>query len=159
MIAAMRRAAHAMLLAAAGFALTAGLGACEPGEPLGWLGWRTIREVPAETALAWFAHREAIFVQPDFPGERLAPLPEAELLDPAAPLPEALAARAAAGAWLLVVSPRPDEALRLAARLSREGFPRVAVVRAEGEALATLRTAVRRDGAAQRPEAGGHRRP
>ncbi len=156
MMAAMVQPGRAVLIAGAAFALCSSV-ACDRGEALAWLGWRTIHEIPVETALGWLEDERAVLLQPRVPGQRFTRLAETELLGPEEPLPDALVARAWAGAWLLVVAPRQDEALRLAARLARAGLPRVGVVRGEADALAELRMASRAPATAQPRQGSGHR--
>ena len=139
----MVRPASAPLLAAAALALAGQLG-CDAPAGLAWLGMRSIREVPASDAAAWLDSDRAVVVQVRHPDERLAPLPGAHPMRPEDPLPDALGKELGSGRWLLVVGSQDDEALRLAARLSRAGLSRVAVVRGDASALAGLRTAVRR---------------
>jgi hypothetical protein len=130
---------------------------CDGDAVLRRIGFRTIREVPVERAVAWLHAGRALLVQRRDPEEDLPPLESAQPLAPDAPIPESLEA---APGWLLVVASEPDEALRLAARLSRTGIPRVGVVTGDLTPLRELRTASRRKGNALQPFDGRrHRRP
>jgi rhodanese-related sulfurtransferase len=103
-------------------------------------------EVEAERALALIAAGDAALVQAAEAGPAPAPLDGASLVDPDAPLPQAVADEART---LLVVARDLAAARRLAARLARAGAPRVAVV--QGGIQAWLAA---RGGGAGAPSAG-----
>jgi len=121
---------------------------CEPATPLSWLGIPSIRELPVERAVDRLNEDAGHVVQLRDPGERLGRIPDARLLGRDEDIPPGLAEEPG---WLLVVASRPDEAMRLAARLARAGHPRVAVVTGDVGALRDLRTASRQEAATLQP--------
>jgi hypothetical protein len=131
-----RRPGVALLLFAA-----LGTAACDGSTALARLGHRSLREIEAERARAWVEEGRAVLVQVRDEDERLPRLPGALALDAAAAVPDDL--RAAEG-WVVVVGSQRDAALELAARLAREGLPRVAIASGDLTALAPLLSPVRR---------------
>ncbi len=113
---------------------------CEPTTALHWAGVRSLREVPPAEAFT-LAEDGGRLVQRWASDERLPPLPGAQRLRPDDPVPPEWTL---GPGWTVVVAGDPSAALRLGARLSREGVPRVAVVAGdplEIEALGQVTTA------------------
>jgi hypothetical protein len=121
---------------------------CDLGRPLGWLGVRSLQEIPLDEARRLVEDGRGRIVQPRGRGGGPT-LPHALLLgrDESLP-PEALAP----GPRLVVLGIERRDVLRLAARLARAGAAPVVVASGEPAELAAL--AARSTAAAQgAPEA------